>query len=60
VKVIKSFPTDMFDKSAVEALEQWIYKASTHGAKGALVQLDFVIDESAANVERIKVTADKS
>ncbi len=57
VKVIKSSPKGVFDKSAVIALKQWVYKESKKGAKGAKVQLDFVIDEPAANVERIKVTA---
>lgn len=59
VKVIKSSPKGVFDKSAVIALKQWVYKESKKGAKGAKVQLDFVIDEPAANVERIKVTANK-
>lgn len=57
VKVIKSSPKGVFDKSAVKALKQWVYKKSKKGAKGSKVQLDFVIDEPAANVERIKVTA---
>lgn len=57
IKVVKSSPTGVFDKSAVKALKQWVYKESKKGAKGAKVQLDFVIDEPEANVERIKVTA---
>ncbi|WP_076414581.1 TonB family protein [Shewanella sp. UCD-KL12] len=57
IKVVKSSPTGVFDKSAVKALKQWVYKKSKKGAKGAKVQLDFVIDEPATNVERIKVTA---
>ncbi|WP_065204425.1 M56 family metallopeptidase [Shewanella woodyi] len=57
VSVIKSSPKDVFDKQAVKALKQWTYKKSKQGAKGVQVQLDFVIDEPAADVERIKVTA---
>ncbi len=57
VTVIKSSPTGVFDQSAITALQQWIYNKSAHGAKGAQVQLDFVIDEPEAGVERIKVTA---
>ncbi|CAM3435949.1 M56 family metallopeptidase [Shewanella violacea] len=57
ITVIKSSPTGIFDKSAVEALTQWVYNESKQGAKGSQVQLDYVIDEPTANLERIKVTA---
>ncbi|ABV88525.1 TonB family protein [Shewanella pealeana] len=56
VSVIKSSPEAVFDKSAVTALEQWRYKESTKGFKGAKVQLDFMIEPPATDVERIKVT----
>lgn len=57
VKVIKSSPTGVFDKSAIIALQQWVYTKSPKGVKGAKVQLDFVIDEpnTDTDIERIKV-----
>lgn len=60
VSVIKSSPKGVFDKQAVKALKQWTYKKSKQGEKSVQVQLDFIIDEPAADVERIKVTANKS
>ncbi|MEC4725138.1 M56 family metallopeptidase [Shewanella sp. D64] len=60
VLVIKSSPKGVFDKQAVKALKQWTYKKSKQGEKSVQVQLDFIIDEPAADVERIKVTANKS
>ncbi|MDO6620490.1 MULTISPECIES: M56 family metallopeptidase [unclassified Shewanella] len=55
VAVIKSSPTGVFDQSAKDALSQWVYNESENGVKNAQVQLDFVIHEPAADVERIKV-----
>lgn len=57
VAVIKSSPQGVFDQSAIDALEQWVYEKSANGAKASKVQLDFVMHEPAANVERIKVTS---
>ena len=56
VSVIESSPKAVFDKSAVTALQQWRYKESTKGLAGAKVQLDFMIEPPATDVERIKVT----
>lgn len=56
VSVIKSSPEAVFDESAINALEQWRYKESIKGQKGAKVQLDFMIEPPATDVERIKVT----
>jgi bla regulator protein BlaR1 len=55
VMVIKSSPAGVFDDSAVTALEQWQYQTSANGMKGAQVQLDFVIHQPDASVERIQV-----
>lgn len=46
VKVVKSQPTGVFDKSAKVALKQWEYKPRIQGGKGVrqtglLVQLDY-------------------
>ncbi|QQX79309.1 M56 family metallopeptidase [Shewanella sp. KX20019] len=57
IKVIKSSPTAMFDASATEALKKWRYKESKTGAKGSMVQLDFVIEAPTSDIERIKVTS---
>ncbi|WP_299808459.1 M56 family metallopeptidase [uncultured Shewanella sp.] len=56
VSVIESSPEAIFDKSAVTALKQWRYKESAKGLEGAKVQLDFMIEPPATDVERIKVT----
>ena len=56
VSVIKSSPEGVFDKSAVTALKQWQYSESRQGLTAAKVQLDFMIDPPATDVERIKVT----
>lgn len=56
VSVIKAVPEAVFEKSAINALEQWRYKTSTKGLKGAKVQLDFMIEPPTSNVERVKVT----
>ena len=57
IKVLKSSPTAVFDASAVKALQQWRYSESKAGAKGSLVQLDFVVEAPANNIEKIKVTS---
>ncbi|NKF49235.1 M56 family metallopeptidase [Shewanella sp. WXL01] len=55
VAVIKSSSQGMFDASAVEALRQWQYETSAKGQKGAQVQIDFVMHQPDASVERIEV-----
>ncbi|MCL1051577.1 M56 family metallopeptidase [Shewanella abyssi] len=57
IKVIKSSPTAVFDASATEALKKWRYSESKMGVKGAMVQLDFVIEAPTSDIERIKVTS---
>jgi len=55
VRVMKSAPKQMFDASAVEALEQWQYQTSADGFKDVQVQLDYVIHQPEKSVERITV-----
>ena len=57
VEVIKSSPTAVFDASAIKALKQWRYSESKTGAKGSLVQLDFVVEAPVSDIEKIKVTS---
>lgn len=62
VKIVGSEPQQIFDHSAIKALQHWKYE--THGKKLAsqLVQIDFVLEEDAVKQsydgihERIKVT----
>ncbi|MCQ8891281.1 M56 family metallopeptidase [Pseudoalteromonas carrageenovora] len=59
ISVIQSKPSDVFDKSAKEALAKWEYKTSNSGFENVLVQLDFAINSEVANtdlIERIKVS----
>ncbi|WP_394493339.1 M56 family metallopeptidase [Shewanella sp. ENK2] len=49
VVVIKASPRGVFDKAAIDALNQWVYQSSSQGVKASQVQLDFVIDEPAKN-----------
>jgi len=59
ISVIQSKPSDVFDKSAKEALAKWEYKISEAGFNDVLVQLDFAINSEVANtdlIERIKVS----
>ncbi|AZG74793.1 M56 family metallopeptidase [Shewanella livingstonensis] len=55
VRVTKSSPKQVFDASAVEALEQWKYQPSATGFKDLQVQLDYVIHQPEKSVERITV-----
>ncbi|WP_137225047.1 M56 family metallopeptidase [Shewanella sp. MEBiC00475] len=55
VRVTKSSPKQVFDASAVEALEQWKYQPSANGFKDLQVQLDYVIHQPEKSVERITV-----
>ncbi|MFT2091232.1 M56 family metallopeptidase [Paraglaciecola sp. 2405UD69-4] len=66
IKVIESFPNQVFDKASVDALQQWVYKPRVQGGQaqrqtGLKVQLDFRLDNSsersvtAAKIERLKV-----
>ena len=59
VKVVKSVPAGVFDKSAKVALKQWEYKPRIQGGKGVrqtglLVQLDYQLGASldTASVEK--------
>ncbi|MFZ8198346.1 M56 family metallopeptidase [Alteromonas portus] len=59
VKVVKSVPAGVFDKSAIVALKQWVYKPRIQGGKGVrqidlLVQLDYQLGASldTASVEK--------
>lgn len=56
VQIIKSVPALAFDVAAIQALEQWKYSPSANGLKEARVQLDFVLDPVAADIERVEVT----
>lgn len=59
ISVIQSKPSDVFDKSAKEALAKWEYKTSKAGFNDVLVQLDFAINSEVAHtdlIERIKVS----
>jgi TonB family protein len=59
ISVIQSKPSDVFDKSAKEALAKWEYKKSEAGFNDVLVQLDFAINSEVAHtdlIERIKVS----
>lgn len=67
IQVLESFPQKVFDKTAITALKQWIYKPRIQGGKaqrqtGLTVQLDYRLDkpyagQSAKNssLEKIKV-----
>ncbi|WP_392342830.1 TonB family protein [uncultured Shewanella sp.] len=55
VRVTKSSPKQVFDASAVAALEQWKYQPSATGFKDLQVQLDYVIHQPDKSVERITV-----
>lgn len=57
VNVIKSNPSDIFDKEAVRALKEWQYNATGQEHKGQLVQLDFELDIVPPEMERISVKA---
>ena len=51
IKVVKSAPTGVFDKSAQVALDQWVYKPRIQGGKGVrqtglLVQLDYKLSDT--------------
>jgi TonB family protein len=67
IQVIESFPQQVFDKNAITALKQWIYKPRIQGGQaqrqsGLKVQLDFRLDKSYegktainSSIEKIKV-----
>ncbi|TKB03416.1 M56 family metallopeptidase [Alteromonas portus] len=59
VEIVKSVPAGVFDKSAIVALKQWVYKPRIQGGKGVrqtdlLVQLDYQLGASldTASVEK--------
>jgi TonB family protein len=56
VKITKAEPADTFNQVAITALEQWTYQPSSNGFKGAMVQLDFMLDPPESGMEQIKVT----
>lgn len=45
ILVVKGQPEKIFDKVAIRALENWLYKPSVHGFTNMSVQLDFAMDE---------------
>lgn len=60
VKVVKAQPEQTFEKEAARALSQWQYETSSNGQQGMLVQLDFMMDETPQDVERVQVKPSKS
>ena len=68
IKVIESFPKQVFDRNAITALKQWTYKPRIQGGQamsqtGLKVQLDFRLGPDTDNqtamqtkIEKIKVT----
>ena len=56
ITIIKSVPAQVFDKEALQALQQWAYSPSAAGLKKAKVQLDFVMDPVSADIERVEVS----
>ncbi len=59
VQIIKAEPAETFNQAAIQALAQWQYQPSAEGVKGAMVQLDFVIEPPKSDIEQIKVTPKK-
>lgn len=60
IEVVNSIPENVFNKSAIAALEQWRYKATGNVSKNLLVQLDYLMSESSKTpeslIEQIKVS----
>jgi TonB family protein len=59
VSVVSAKPEAIFNREAKKALRQWQYKPSSMGYQNGLVQLDFAINNEAANtdlIERIKLS----
>ena len=56
IEIVKSMPEQVFDKTSVRALQQWVYSPSATGFKKARVQLDFAMDPVPADTERVEVT----
>ena len=54
--VVKSNPERVFDKEALRALEQWQYTATGRVHKDQLVHLDFELDITEPDMERLSVT----
>ena len=54
--VVKSNPERVFDKEALRALEQWQYTATGRVHKDQMVQLDFQLDITEPDMERLSVT----
>ncbi|WP_372627431.1 TonB family protein [Arsukibacterium sp.] len=55
-QVIKSEPSQVFDKESLRALQQWQYNATGEAHKDLMVQLDFELDVIEPGIERISVT----
>ncbi|HEY0923677.1 TonB family protein [Rheinheimera pacifica] len=53
--VVKSSPEKVFDKEALRALTQWQYTATGKLHPAQMVQLDFELDTTPADMERINV-----
>lgn len=60
VEVVNGKPAYVFDKTAINALKKWRYKATGKTTKNLLVQLDYLMSDSSDKpqslIERIKVT----
>lgn len=59
VRIVRSVPSDIFDKVSITALEQWQYAATGQEYKDMLVQLDFAMDLPNTAIERVGVTPPK-
>jgi TonB family protein len=61
IRVVAASPENVFDKVAIDALQQWKYASTSKSmSKNHIVQLDFMTNESTSQpihlVERIKVS----
>ncbi|WNO60768.1 M56 family metallopeptidase [Rheinheimera sp. MMS21-TC3] len=55
-KVLKAIPSNVFEKEALNALQQWQYTATGKLHKSQRVQLNFELDVIKSDMERISVT----
>jgi TonB family protein len=59
VKILKSVPAQVFDRESVRALQQWTYAKTKAGQQGVKVQLDFVLNKTDHEIERVEVAPSK-
>lgn len=59
VKILKSVPAQVFDRESLRALQQWTYAKTKAGQQGVKVQLDFVLDKTDYEIERVEVAPSK-